>query len=353
MSSSSNYSITLLPTISLYLNRYGTIILYLISNLGNLSSIFIFSKKSWRKNVCSFYFIVCLVCCFIFSNTSILFSIITNNFITNGLNSSNTLCKIFFYVTYLFSVYYPSILILASIDRLLISSQNVDTRLYSSKRLAYLSLAASLLLWSLFLMHVLIKAGVQEVYPGVFVCYYEMSDFYMDFYSYSAMVMSLCIPLIMIVLSILAFKNVRRIRAVPRQQRRQVRSMTKKDFQLLRCLYIHNIFYVICSSVIVFSIAYNRILKFQAYSPITQAIDSFLTDLGTFNHYIPYCCSFFIFVSVSKAFRQELKRYAYKVYGKDSMTVPRGEEEINHGEDGTKETVVVRNVAVSTIGLRE
>ena len=45
----------------------------------------------------------------------------------------------------------------------------------------------------------------------------------------------------MIVLSILSFKNVRHIRPVPRQQRKQLRSMTKKDFQLLRCLYVHNI----------------------------------------------------------------------------------------------------------------
>ena len=53
----------------------------------------------------------------------------------------------------------------------------------------------------------------------------------------------------MIILSIFAFKNVRHIRAIPRQQRHQIRSMTKKDFQLLRCLFVQDIVYIIFSII--------------------------------------------------------------------------------------------------------
>ena len=345
MASSDSYYVRLLPAISLYLNQYGTILAYVVGNLGNLSSIFIFCQKSWRKNVCSFYFVVCLLCCTFFINTSILATIITTNSESSVYNSSNAFCKIFFYIAYLFSVYYPTTLILASIDRLLMSSRNVDVRLYSSKRLAYFSLTGGMLFWSLFLLHILIKAGIQEVYPTVFVCYYEMSNFYLDFFSYSSLVITMSVPLIMIVLSILALKNVRRIRAVPRQQRKEIRSMTKKDFQLLRCLYMHNIVYIIFSILVAFSIAYSRFVKFQAYSPINQAIETFLSNLGTFSHYIPYCSSFFISVSMSRAFRQELKRCAYRLLRKDLTATARGDEEINPA-------VVARDVAVSTVDLR-
>ena len=79
------------------------------------------------------------------------------------MSSSIVLCKLFFYIAYVFSSYYPIVLILASVDRLLISSQNVDRRLYSSKRLAYLSISVSTLIWSIFCVHILIKVDIQQI----------------------------------------------------------------------------------------------------------------------------------------------------------------------------------------------
>ena len=344
MSSSENDQITPLALIPIYLDRYLGIVLYVIGNFGNLSSIAIFSKHSWRKHVCSFYFVICLLCSTVFVNSTLIGAFYIAAFNGYVQNYSPVLCKLFFYVSYLFSTYLPIVLILGSIDRLLISSQKVDTRLYSSKRLAYFSVATGFLVWSVFSLHVLIKVGIQQIYPTVFICYYNLSPLYLDFFSYSALAISAMIPLIMVVLSVVALKNVRRIRAVPRQQRKQVRSMTKKDFQLLRCLYLHNIVYVLCSILIVVSVVYSRVVKLQPYSPITQAMDGFLSNLGVFFHSIPYCCSFFIFVGMSKAFRQELKRGVYRLCGKDPTVVARGEDEINAG---------TRNAAVSTIDLRE
>ena len=289
--SEDNY-IALLTDIPVYLYRYLGIALYVIGNLGNLSSIAIFWKHSWRKNVCSFYFVICLLCSTVFVNSTLIGAVYIAAFNGNVQNYSPVLCKLFYYVSYLFSNYLPIILILGSIDRLLISSQKVDTRLYSSKRLAYFSVATGFLVWSVFSLHVLIKVGIQQIYPTVFICYYDLSPLYLDFFSYSALAISVTIPLIMIVLSVVAFKNVRRIRAVPRQQRKQVRSMTKKDFQLLRCLYLHNIVYVLCSILIVVSVVYSRVVKLQPYSPITQATDGFLSNVGSILQYIPYWCSF-------------------------------------------------------------
>jgi hypothetical protein len=353
MASSEDEYIALLANIPVYLYRYVGIILYFFGNVGNLWSIFVFVKKTWRKNVCSFYFVICLISSTIFLNSTMLGAICISAFNISIHNYSTLLCKLLYYVSYLFGNYLAIIFILASIDRLLISSQNVDTRLYSSKRLAYFSVSTSFLICSTFSLHVLIKIGIQEIFPTFFICYYEMSNFYLDFFSYSGLVISMAIPLIMLVLSILAFKNVRRIRAVPRQQRKQIRSMTKKDFQLLRCLYIHNIVYIITTLLLSGSVVYSRILKFQTYSPKNQAIDMFLTHLGSFVHYIPHCSSFVIFASMSKAFRQELKRGAYRMCGKDPTVVARGEDENIPGEDGTRENAVAPNAAVSTIDLRE
>ena len=345
MSSSSNALIETLTTVIVYLHQYVATIFYIIGNIGNLLSLVIFFKRSWRKNVCVFYFTICLFTSTIFVNSTLLGTTLINGFNINIQNSNTVLCKLFYYVSYLSSIYLPIILILASIDRLLISSQNVDTRLYSSKRLAYFALSTSAFVWIIFCLHVLIKVDLQQFGPFYYICYYDLSKFYLDFILYSSLIISIVLPVVMIILSILAFKNVRRIRAVPRQKRNEVRTMNKKDFQLLRCLYIHNIVYVFCSIILVSGITYGSTIALQNPTPMVQAVNSFLNNFGAFIHYIPYCSSFFIFVCVSKAFRQELKRMAYKICGKELIIVRGGEEEIQQQQPARE------NIAVSTIEL--
>jgi hypothetical protein len=348
MSSSDSYYIALLTNIPIYLIQYVAPVLYILGNIGNFLSLFIFFKKSWRKNVCVFYFNICLINSTIFLNSTLIGSIFTLGFNINVQNYNVVVCKLFYYVSYVTSTYFPIILILASVDRLLISSQNVDTRLYSSKRLAHFSVSTAMFIWSVFSFHVLIEVSIQELYPTVFICYYNVSESYLNFFEYSILVISIIIPLIMIILSILAFKNVRQIRSIPRQQRKQKRTMNKKDFQLLRCLYVHNISYVVFSILIVFGVVYDATLKLKTPSSLEEAINTFLNDFGSFLHYIPYSNSFFIFISVSKAFRVELKRFAYKICGKDLAQV---REEENNQQEVPRDNVEPNNAIVSTIRL--
>ncbi len=348
MSSFETYYTHILTNIPIYLNQYLGPVLYFTGNIGNLLSLLIFFKKSWKKNVCVFYFVICLFSNTIFINSSLLGSIFTYGFNINAQNSNVVFCKLFYYIAYLTSLYYPSVLILASFDRLLISSQNVDTRLYSSKRLAYFSISISTFICIIFSLHILIKVNIQEMYPSYFICYYDLSTSYLNFFVYSSLVISAFVPLMLIILSILAFKNVRRIRAIPRQQRHQFRTMNKKDFQLLRCLYIHNIVYIICIILLVVSVGYSVTLNLKTSTVVEQAMSNFLSGLGVFLHYIPYCTSFFIFVCISKAFRQELKRFGYKICGKDLRTV---REEENHQQELARDNIELNNVVVSTIVL--
>ncbi len=99
-----------------------------------------------------------------------------------NLHDTNVvLCKLYIYVEFLFSTLSPTVLILASIDRLLISSQNVDTRLYSSKRLAYFSVSISTFFWFTFYSHELTEIDIQETYPSNFVCYSNTTQSYLHF----------------------------------------------------------------------------------------------------------------------------------------------------------------------------
>ncbi|CAF0793277.1 unnamed protein product [Adineta steineri] len=258
-------------------------------------------------------------------------TIFITGFNINSQNSSVILCKLYIYIGFFFSTLFPTVLILASIDRLLISSQNVDTRLYSSRRLAYLSISINTCFWMIFLFHVLIKSNIFRLSPGVYLCYFENN--YVDFVSYSSLVINCIVCGTMIILSIFSFKNVRHIRAIPiRQLRTQLRIMTKKDFQLLRCLFAHDIIYIIFSISINIYYVYDAATKKQTRTSLRQAIESFSLNFLSFLHNIPYCASFFIFIVVSKAFRTELKRIIYKIFGKNIMAI--------REEDNRQENVV-------------
>lgn len=145
-----------LSTISNCIYRYIVPILYITSNIGNLLSALIFSKKSWKKNVCVFYFQVLLIINLCYNNSTTLAVIFIYGYGKSVINSNVILCQIYFYIFFLFTILAPTTLILASVDRLLLSSQKVHTRLYSSKRLAYFLISINTVIWILFNIHVFI-----------------------------------------------------------------------------------------------------------------------------------------------------------------------------------------------------
>ena len=346
MSTSDDSYIVILRNAFVYINVYILPILFLIGNIGNVLSALIFLKKSWKKNVCVFYFNICLLIETCYINSGLLAA-----FFTFGLNihaeiSSAILCKLLYYVAYLFSTLFPTLLILASIDRLLISSQNIHTRLYSSKRLAYFSVSISTAIWIVFYIHALIKIDVFEIYPTIVVCYYETSGVYFEFISYVNVIINVILAVILIILSILTFKNIRRIRAVPqRQQRNQIRTMNKKDFQLLRCLYVHDIIYIIFVAFPSVYNIYRAIRKHVVHTPRIQAMMDFVENFGFFIHHIPFCLSFIIFMSVSRAFRLEIRKILQRICGKCLIATPEEDtRQQSNPNDNIELNVVNHNV---------
>jgi len=162
--------------------------------------------------------------------------------------------------------------------------------------------------WFLFFFHILVKVNLQGFSPFSF-CFFDYSKIYSDFVNYSSFLICSLLSFAMIILSIFAFKNVQRIRSIPRQQRRQIRSMNKKDFQLLRCLFVHNIVYIICNLFFNLYNVYSTFMTKQIQTLFQLSIYLFLFNILNFIHHISYCTSFFIFIIISKAFRNEFKRF--------------------------------------------
>ncbi|CAF1170592.1 unnamed protein product [Adineta ricciae] len=314
-----------LNVIVIDLFKYVQPIFFIIGNLGNLLTALVFWRKTWRKNVCVFYFKIYLISTTCYINSSLFGSIFTTGYVIRSHDSNIILCKLYFYTAFLFAIHPPTILILACIDRLLISSRNVETRMYSSKRLAYFSVTLGTIFWVVFNVHILIMVHIQEIRPSVFICYYDLSYGYQNFVYYYLPIVNISFCLIMIILCSVSFKNVRHIRLVSRQRRNQERTMTKKDFQLLHCLFAHGVTYVIFRIGINISYGYDAITRGQARTATQQAIETFVNNFLVLLFNSWYCISIFIYVGISKAFRYELKKMLYKTCGIEVL--PLREEE--------------------------
>ncbi|CAF1467713.1 unnamed protein product [Adineta steineri] len=86
------------------------------------------------------------------------------------------------------------------------------------------------------------------------------------------------------------------MRSIPRQQRQGIRTMHKKDFQLLRCLFIKSIVHIISNSLIIADLIYQDIPTSEISTPWDQARDRFLFNLD---------------------FRQKLKQIISNIFGQN------------------------------------
>jgi len=326
---------------AIFIYKYILFIIYIIGNIGNLFTLFLFSQKSWKKNVCVFYFKVSLIINLCYNNSTIIGIIFIYGFQIVLIDSNIILCKFYFYTFFLFTVLAPSTLILASIDRLLLSSQNIDTRLYSSKRLAYFLVSINTSVWIIFNLHAFIQLGFVQYSPSRLVCTFYYSGFYTYFVSYSLGLTNMIFCLIMIILCVYTFKNVRQIRQIPRTQRaQQIRSMTNKDFQLLRCLYLQDICFLVPGITTALFNIYQVTIANKKYgdAQLQHAIVDFVSKFLIFLFDTYYPLNFLVFIIVSKAFRNEIKRLSYKMFGKQ-LNIIREEKEKRRARAELNETI--------------
>jgi hypothetical protein len=88
---------------------------------------------------------------------------------------------------------------------------------------------------------------------------------------------------------------------------------------------------------LVFHALYETIVSDES-----QTLKLFLINLGLFIRHISFCTNFFIYVIVSKAFRQELRRLTYRICGQELQVVAAEEE--NARENNVELNVVTASV---------
>lgn len=229
-------------------------------------------------------------------------------------------CKVFFYIRLVLFVLTPYYLVLNSIDRTLVTSSNTRTRERSSLRLAYWSIGVVTLVLLLFYTQALVFINIYPIYIGYSVCYIPPGN-YRLFMSISAFVLNGVLPSVLLTMfGILTLRNLRRgciqpVNAGPTTNN----THRSKDRQLAMMLLVEIISYIPFNlSHHIFSM-YRHITQYQIKSLQQQAMELFLFATFYLFTFIPSAISFYLYLAVSKAFRQKTIKMLCKLCQHRSM----------------------------------
>ena len=195
-----------------YLYRIGGPLMIVLGSVSCISSLLIFTQKKLRNHPCSIYLSAVNIADILFIY-SMIFTVTLSIGFNIDLSSYNLVsCRLSIYLTFLFDSLSSFYLILASIDRVLVTSTNALTRQRSTRRFANLCLTAGTLFWILFHMHALILSEIIPIGPDQVLCL-PSPGFYSGFIGYYLLlVKGILVPLVMGIFGLWTVRNVQNVR---------------------------------------------------------------------------------------------------------------------------------------------
>jgi hypothetical protein len=315
---SSDDSLAVLKSAVLYLYRVGGPILMLIATIGSLLNLLVFTHKNLRKNPCSIYFIAYNLVNPLYICSLFLFTTLNVGYQINPSGYNLRFCRVRLYLSILSNCLSPFYLILAAIDRILITSSNALTRQKSTRRLAYLCLGGGTLFWALFHSYILIVANIIQLGPNIFQCNIERGVS-LAFFSYYLIMKELLALSLMIFCELWAIKNIRSTRRVAVARAFSVNRTTgdvinnlqsslSKDRQLIIMLFMDITIYTLFSFMYAISLIYEQITQNYMKSYDRIQIEDIVQYICLYSIAIPFCISCYANLIVSKTYRKEVKK---------------------------------------------
>ncbi len=314
--SSSTDLVASLELASKYLYQYGGVILFVFGNLSCILNIIVFTRKTLSKNPCSTYFIAANIFNFLYINSTLLATIFEVGFNISVTTKYIVPCRLTYYTALFSNVLGSYCLILASIDRSLITSQNVSTRQRSTLRFSYLCVIGGTIFWMLFHSPALIFMTITQIAANISICSYHVG-FYLTFIGYYSTIKESSSIILLLIFGLWTVKNMQRSRRVllPHVSlqsgitRQSVPHIIKpKDRQLVAMILIDIISYTIFCSTAAMFYTQQQITQYQNKSMEQIEIETFIQRLTVIWIHIPYGTTCYTNLLVSKTYRNAIKK---------------------------------------------
>ena len=296
--------------------RIGGPILMVLGSVSCILSLMVFMKKNLRQNPCSIYLIAVNISSLLLIFTSILFNTLETGYNIN-LNANNlSFCSFRFYVMFIFDILSPSYLILASVDRCLVTSPNAAIRRRSTRRLAFVCIFAITLFWLLFHIHLFFFTKLFQFESGSSFCYFQPGIYTTFIGIYSLVIKNILIPMLMLIFGLWTLKHIRIVThvadisflsATNTVTIRHIPNRRSKDRQLIRILLIDIIVFILFNLLVCIVLMYQQFNPNHSSNPLAAQIQNLLFQVGVFSTYIPFCIGCYTNALASKTFRTEIR----------------------------------------------
>ncbi|CAF1418423.1 unnamed protein product [Adineta ricciae] len=315
--SSDNDLIVLFSSLVTNIHKYGGPILILIGTINCLLSLCVFSRKTLRKNPCSIYLIASNVSSIFFIYTSTLYSTLSFGYSIDPTRYNLFYCSFRFYTMFLFEILPPCYFILASIDRVFLTSHNALIRQKSTVHLAYISIVLVTLFWSIIHIHSFIFMYIRIFALGISGCFFQ-SGLYLTIMSYYPLIVKgILIPSLMIIFGLWTVKNIRtktpvvsgtrRITGIMQSDRLPSCSTQAKDRLLIKILLIDIVIYIVFNLIQSIIVIYQQATLSQTKSSLRVTTERLVFVTSLTGTAIPFCIGTFTNLVLSKHFRREMR----------------------------------------------
>jgi hypothetical protein len=307
---------TLVESIQQNVIRIGGPILITIGSISSILNLMVFTKVGLRKNPCTICFTAVNTINFVYFYLGLLPTTLAVGYNIDPSASNVSFCRFRYYIASVFACWISSCLILAAIDRTLITSPNAATRKHSTRRLVIISMIIIGLFWVIFNIHALIFTDILQFGPNYFVCYYQPGAYTTFATYYSVLVNGIFPPLLLTIFGIWTMRNLTQVRRRRHHSNKTHTGTTvigrsyalkSKDHQLIRMLLVDIISYVMCKSPVTIFLMYQQITQYVDKSVERQLIEQEIIQLTYFWYFVDNSISCYTNILVSKTFRTELK----------------------------------------------
>jgi len=302
-----------LTTIQTQLNNYGYPIFMVLGNIGNVFIIGLFSQQ--RQNACSIYLISAAVVNMLYL-TFTGFIQIFPIYYADGTIRAIILCKIYTYAINVIGQMAKTMLVLACIDRFLMTNERVSFRLLSTPKRAKYLIFFSIIFWLLLTIHIPIARTVVNGECGAF-------GIYSTIYSVYAIIFVGLIPTIISgIFGYLTYHNMRqrhvRIQPVVQNPNDANISIQRRGQALLIIVIAEVVTYVITTAV--FPLIELEMIISQYLIPNKSSqylqIESFILNIAHLLLFINSAAPFYTYLISSKSFRRDFKQLIINDYQK-------------------------------------
>ncbi|CAF1096009.1 unnamed protein product [Adineta steineri] len=308
-----------LDHISIQVNRYFSIFIFLFGTTGNILNCLVLSRPSLRSNPCTFYFLISSIANII-SITCGLTSRILSGWNMDLTSTNAFLCKFRAFIMLVSRSIAFWLIALATVDRWLLSSYRHQRRQYSSLKNAQQGTIAIIILSSFLYCQVLYCYDANMIlaplrcYGKTIICRLVTDLTY-------ALVTILCPLLIMCIFGLMTISNIRRIHSNKSTQSKllDINDNNKKtikpkkqkrkriDRYLRHVLFVQIIFLTILTIPQVIEKLYTTLTMNQRKSSLNVTIEEFIYNIVLLLTYLASGMPFYIYtLSGGNTFRNAL-----------------------------------------------